>query len=36
MLENYRFMSFGTQIVRAVKALEDPAIHARVTETCGT
>lgn len=32
MLENYRFMSFGTQIVLAVKALEDPAIHARVTE----
>jgi DNA helicase-2/ATP-dependent DNA helicase PcrA len=32
MLENYRFMSFGTQIVLAVKALEDPAIHARVTQ----
>ena len=32
MLENYRFMSFGTQIVLAVRALEDPAIHARVTE----
>lgn len=32
MLENYRFMSFGTQIVLAVKALEDPVIHARVTK----
>lgn len=32
MLENYRFMSFGTQIVLAVKALEDPAIHAHVTQ----
>lgn len=32
MLENYRFMSFGTQIVLAVKALEEPSIHARVTE----
>jgi len=32
MLENYRFMSFGTQIVLAVKALEDSTIHARVTE----
>ena len=32
MLENYRFMSFGTQIVLAVKALEDPTIHAQVTQ----
>ena len=32
MLDNYRFMSFGTQIVRAVDALEDPAVHAKVTE----
>lgn len=32
MLENYRFMSFGTQIVLAVTALEDSNIHARVTE----
>lgn len=32
MLENYRFMSFGTQIVLAVTALGDPAIHTRVTE----
>lgn len=31
MLDNYRFMSFGTQIVRAVDALQDPAIHQRVT-----
>ena len=33
MLDGYRFMSFGTQIVRAVEALEDPAVHAKVTET---
>lgn len=32
MLENYRFMSFGTQIVLAVKALEHPTIHAHVTQ----
>lgn len=31
MLDNYRFMSFGTQIVEAVRALEDPAVHAAVT-----
>lgn len=31
MLDGYRFMSFGTQIVRAVDALDDPAVHARVT-----
>lgn len=31
MLDNYRFMSFGTQIVEAVRALEDPDIHAQVT-----
>ena len=31
MLDGYRFMSFGTQIVRAVGALEDPDIHAKVT-----
>lgn len=31
MLDDYRFMSFGTQIVRAVEALEDPQTHARVT-----
>lgn len=31
MLDNYRFMSFGTQIVEAVRALETPAIHAAVT-----
>lgn len=33
MLESYRFMSFGTQIVRAVRALEDPAIHEQVTQS---
>jgi DNA helicase II / ATP-dependent DNA helicase PcrA len=32
MLDNYRFMSFGTQIVRAVEALADPTVHAAVTE----
>lgn len=32
MLNGYRFMSFGTQIVRAVEALEDNAIHAKVTK----
>lgn len=31
MLDGYRFMSFGTQIVRAVEALGDPAVHTRVT-----
>lgn len=31
MLDGYRFMSFGTQIVRAVRALEDPVIHSLVT-----
>ncbi len=32
MLDDYRFMSFGTQIVRAVEALGDPQTHSRVTE----
>lgn len=31
MLDGYRFMSFGMQIVRAVEALCDPEIHRRVT-----
>lgn len=31
MLERYRFMSFGTQIVEAVRALEDPEVHAAAT-----
>lgn len=31
MLDGYRFMSFGTQIVEAVRALTDPAILATVT-----
>lgn len=31
MLERYRFMSFGTQIVLAVRALLDQEIHAKVT-----
>lgn len=31
MLDRYRVMSFGTQIVRAVQALADASIHARVT-----
>ena len=30
-LDDYHFMSFGTQIVEAVRALQDPAIHANVT-----
>ena len=30
-LDSYRFMSFGTQIVRAVEALENPEVHKRVT-----
>jgi DNA helicase-2/ATP-dependent DNA helicase PcrA len=32
MLDRYRFMSFGTQIVEAVRALEVPDVHAAVTE----
>jgi DNA helicase-2/ATP-dependent DNA helicase PcrA len=32
MLDRYQFMSFGTQIVRAVEALQIPEIHAKVTE----
>ena len=31
MLDNYRFMSFGTQIVEAIRVLEDPAVHSAVT-----
>lgn len=31
VLDNYRFMSFGTQIVEAVRALDDAAVHAAVT-----
>lgn len=31
MLDDYRFMSFGTQIVEAVRALEDSVTHAAVT-----
>lgn len=31
MLDRYQVMSFGTQIVRAVQALEDPGIHAKIT-----
>ena len=30
-LDAYRFMSFGTQIIRAVEALNDPEILSRVT-----
>ena len=30
-LDAYRFMSFGTQIVRAVEALDDPEVHRSVT-----
>lgn len=30
-LDRYQFMSFGTQIVRAVEALHDPSVHASVT-----
>lgn len=30
-LDTHRFMSFGTQIVRAVEALEEPDVHAAVT-----
>ncbi|KLN34192.1 ATP-dependent DNA helicase [Cellulosimicrobium funkei] len=32
MLDHYRFMSFGTQIVRAVEELEKSDVHAKVTE----
>lgn len=31
MLDSYRFMSFGTQIVRAVEAIEDTDVRAKVT-----
>jgi DNA helicase-2/ATP-dependent DNA helicase PcrA len=31
MLDGYRFMSFGLQIVEAVRALEDPTVRAAVT-----
>jgi DNA helicase-2/ATP-dependent DNA helicase PcrA len=31
VLDRYRFMSFGTQIVEAVRALEDPDVHAAAT-----
>lgn len=31
MLDRHQFMSFGTQIVHAVAALENPEIHAMVT-----
>lgn len=31
MLDDYHFMSFGTQIVEAVRALENPTTHAAVT-----
>ncbi|MGC1239557.1 MAG: ATP-dependent DNA helicase [Acidimicrobiales bacterium] len=30
-LDNYRLMSFGTQIVEAVRALEEPVVHSTVT-----
>jgi DNA helicase-2/ATP-dependent DNA helicase PcrA len=30
-LDAYRFMSFGTQIVRAVEALSDPEVHQQIT-----
>ncbi|WP_234792639.1 ATP-dependent helicase [Mycolicibacterium fortuitum] len=30
-LDRHQFMSFGTQIVRAVEALADPKVHAAVT-----
>jgi DNA helicase-2/ATP-dependent DNA helicase PcrA len=30
-LDRHQFMSFGTQIVRAVEALADPEVHAAVT-----
>lgn len=31
MLDRYRFMSFGTQITRAVEELGNPQVHAQVT-----
>lgn len=31
MLDRYRFMSFGTQITRAVEELGNPEVHAKVT-----
>lgn len=31
MLDRYRFMSFGTQITRAVEELTNPAVHAKAT-----
>lgn len=31
MLDRYRFMSFGMQIVRAIEALRVPEIHGRIT-----
>lgn len=31
MLDSYRFMSFGTQIVGAVRAMADPEVHTKVT-----
>lgn len=30
-LDSYQFMSFGTQILRAVEILDDPEVHERVT-----
>lgn len=33
MLDGYRFMSFGTQVAEAVRALEDDAVRAEVTAT---
>lgn len=30
-LDSYRFMSFGTQILRAVEALGNPEVHSRIT-----
>ena len=32
MLDRYRLMSFGTQVVQAVRALQDPAVRAAVAE----
>jgi DNA helicase-2/ATP-dependent DNA helicase PcrA len=32
-LDRHQFMSFGTQIVRAVEALADPEVHAAVTSS---
>lgn len=31
-LDRYRLMTFGQQVARAVRALEDPEIHQRVTQ----